>query len=210
MMLDGWSKPLIVPRPKVSPQSPLTESSSTIPSQPRSGVFWLVVGRSESSSSTTPYSGRRQFSKPFAKPVLSSTRTLENLHHLRARVPTRTQDNRGNRHVKLIRDRLHHSFVGGTTHRGRCNPDLEQISVPTRFRARRAGVHSNGDDHACLPYRARPSLVSEGSAPEGVVDNYPVSIARTRLASDSQSRVHDRAHRGRRPPTDETAEESQL
>src|SRR5713101_4574675 len=96
------------------------------------------------------YSGRRQFSKPFAKPVLSSTRTLENLHHLRARVPTRTQGNRGNRHVKLIRDRLHHSFVGGTTHRGRCNPDLEQISVPTRFRARRAGVHSHGDDHACL------------------------------------------------------------
>src|SRR5260370_18778631 len=28
-----------------------------------------------------------------------------------------------------------------------------------------------------LPYRVRPSLVSEGSAPEGVVDNYPVSKA---------------------------------
>src|SRR5713101_222975 len=125
-----------------------------------------------------PYSGRRQFSKPFAKPVLSSTRTLENLHHLRARVPTRTQGNRGNRHVKLIRDRLHHSFVGGTTHRRRCNPDLEQISVPTRFRARRAGVHSNGDDHAC-PTLSRASFTRVGgTAPEGVVDNYPLSLAR--------------------------------
>src|SRR5260370_3732061 len=81
--------------------------------------------------------------------VLSSSRTLENLHHLLARVPTRTQDNRGNRHVKLIRDRLHHSSVGGTTHRGPCNPNLQHISVPTSFRARRAGVHSNRHHPAC-------------------------------------------------------------